>query len=177
MPTTVSFSHTLNQGPTMHQQSTLFIDSPAAVPSGPYFAPSSPKQQHNQRGSVSSFASRQSHSSSSSDNDDDDDDDSLMNRPSLHQILVNQGRGQYNLDNFGAFLQSQFCYENLAFWLASRQYKVHTASIYLSTFSLPTLPVHFHIFLSTFPLLPHLTSSRMHTCSQIFFSLFPTTWY
>ncbi|KAG0287774.1 hypothetical protein BGZ96_008339 [Linnemannia gamsii] len=124
----------------MHQQSTLFIDSPAAAPSGPYFAPSSPKQQ---RGSVSSFASRHSHSSSSSDNDDDDDDDSLMNRPSLHQILVNQGRGQYNLDNFGAFLQSQFCYENLAFWLASRQYKLCAQSLFQSVqASAPMFTLH-----------------------------------
>ncbi|KAF9289885.1 hypothetical protein BGZ88_007587, partial [Linnemannia elongata] len=107
----------------MHQQSTLFIDSSAA-PTGPsYFAPS-PKQ-HKQRRSVTSFASRQSRhsSSSSSSENEDDDDDSIVNRPSLHQILINQGRGQYTLDNFGAFLQSQFCYENLAFWLASRQYK------------------------------------------------------
>ncbi|KAK3844069.1 MAG: RGS domain-containing protein [Linnemannia gamsii] len=143
MPTTVSLSHTLNQGPTMHQQSTLF-DTPA-LSGHSYFAPSSPSKQHKQRRSVSSFASRRSsasHSSSSSENDDDDED-SIMNRPSLHQILINQGRGQYTLDNFGAFLQSQFCYENLAFWLASRQYKLCAQSLYQSVqSSAPLFTLH-----------------------------------
>ncbi|KAF9919208.1 hypothetical protein FBU30_011121 [Linnemannia zychae] len=110
----------------MHQQSSIFIDTP--TPSGgPYFAPSSPNQKR-QRRSVSSFASRQSSSASESEDYDDD----LMHRPSLHQILTNQGRGQYTLDNFGAFLQSQFCYENLAFWLASRQYKLCAQSLFQS---------------------------------------------
>ncbi|KAK5815930.1 RGS domain-containing protein [Linnemannia elongata] len=127
----------------MHQQSTLFIDSSAA-PTGPsYFAPS-PKQ-HKQRRSVTSFASRQSRhsSSSSSSENEDDDDDSILNRPSLHQILINQGRGQYTLDNFGAFLQSQFCYENLAFWLASRQYKLCAQSLFQSVqSSAPMFTLH-----------------------------------
>lgn len=157
----------------MHQQSTLFIDSPAA-PTGPsYFTPS---KHHKQRRSVSSFASRQSrHSTSSSSENDDDDDDSLVNRPSLHQILINQGRGQYTLDNFGAFLQSQFCYENLAFWLASRQYKVNI-TIYLFDFLLTLFPFHFHIFLPPFPS-PHPlpTSPHLAACMLSDFPPLPTS--
>ncbi|KAI1319632.1 hypothetical protein EDD11_003625 [Mortierella claussenii] len=95
----------------MHQQSIL-----PASPS--YFSQPTHKQRH----SVSSFDSRHSI----------EDDDSPLSRPTLHQILLNQGRGQYTLDNFGAFLQSQFCYENLAFWLASRQYKLCAQSLYQS---------------------------------------------
>jgi hypothetical protein len=110
MPT-ISLNHTgsLHTGPTMHQHSTLSSSPPN------FFSSSS--SQRSQRRSVSSFDSRH-HSS------DDEDDDSPMNAPSLHQVLLNQGRGQYTLDNFGSFLQAQFCYENLGFWLASRQYKV-----------------------------------------------------
>ncbi|KAF9568850.1 hypothetical protein EC968_002822 [Mortierella alpina] len=118
MPTTVSLSHSSVAGPTMHQQSALSISPPSAQ----YFASSASSRK--QRRSVTSFDSRQS--------GDEDDLDSPMNRPTLHQILLNQGRGQYTLDNFGAFLQSQFCYENLAFWLASRQYKLCAQSLYHS---------------------------------------------
>ncbi|KAG0199031.1 hypothetical protein BGX28_007622 [Mortierella sp. GBA30] len=117
MPTTVSLPQTSIQGPTMHQQPTLSISPPSAQ----YFA--KPVSHRKQR-SVTSFDSRQSA--------DEDDEDSPRNRPTLHQILLNQGRGQYTLDNFGAFLQSQFCYENLAFWLASRQYKLCAQSLYHS---------------------------------------------
>ncbi|KAF8928486.1 hypothetical protein BGZ58_009616 [Dissophora ornata] len=97
----------------MHQQSSLSSSPPASD----YFS-----QPHKQRNSVASFDSR--HSS--------DDHDSPLSRPTLHQILLNQGRGQYTLDNFASFLQSQFCYENLAFWLASRQYKLCAQSLYQS---------------------------------------------
>ncbi|KAF9106805.1 hypothetical protein BGX27_009021 [Mortierella sp. AM989] len=97
----------------MYQVSTL-SNSP---PSPQNFSQPSQQQRH----SVASFDSRHS-----------TEDDSPLNRPTLHQILLNQGRGQYTLDNFGAFLQSQFCYENLAFWLASRQYKLCAQSLYQS---------------------------------------------
>ncbi|KAG0024363.1 hypothetical protein BGZ81_007733 [Podila clonocystis] len=117
MPTTISLNHTpLHTGPTMHQHSTLSSSPPN------FFASSS---QRSERRSVSSFDSRH-HSS------DEDEDDSPMNAPSLHQVLLNQGRGQYTLDNFGSFLQAQFCYENLGFWLASRQYKLCAQSLYFS---------------------------------------------
>jgi len=53
-----------------------------------------------------------------------EDNDLSINKPSIHHILLNQGPGHYTLDNFAVFLQTQFCSENLAFWLASRQYKV-----------------------------------------------------
>ncbi|KAF9428261.1 hypothetical protein BGZ76_001996 [Entomortierella beljakovae] len=121
MPT-ISLSQSSIQGPTMHQDSTLPMS-----PTSPQFFPQSSQQQ--QRRSVASFDSR--HSS--------DDDISPMNRPTLHQILLNQGRGQYTLDNFGAFLQSQFCYENLAFWLASKQYKLCAQSLYQSVYQ--TVPM------------------------------------
>lgn len=44
--------------------------------------------------------------------------------PALHDILSDQTEGPYSLNCFAQFLQNQFCHENLAFWLASRQYKV-----------------------------------------------------
>ncbi|KAF9403594.1 hypothetical protein BGZ94_004561 [Podila epigama] len=58
--------------------------------------------------------------------------------PSIHQILRNQGSGLHTLENFAAFLQTQFSSENLAFWLASRQYKLCALS--LSQSILPTVP-------------------------------------
>lgn len=157
----------------MHQQhSSIFIDSPSSGGVS-YFSSSSStsstsnstststsnststtsslSKQQKMRRSVTSFASHHSSSSSSissSDSDEEgddqeDDDDDLMNRPSLHQILLNQGRGQYTLDNFGAFLQSQFCYENLAFWLASRQYKLCAQSLFQSVqSSAPLFTLH-----------------------------------
>ncbi|KAF9896865.1 hypothetical protein BX616_006619, partial [Lobosporangium transversale] len=107
LTTTISITQPSIQGPIMHFQSSR----PSSPPSpSSFFRPT-----HKPRRSISSFDSRQSI--------EQDGDDSPMNRPSLHQILRNQGRGQYTLDNFAAFLQSQFCYENLAFWLASRQYR------------------------------------------------------
>ncbi|KAG0253974.1 hypothetical protein BG011_006040 [Mortierella polycephala] len=99
----------------MHQQSIHSISPPAAH----YFA----KPSQNQRRSVSSLDSCQSV---------DEEDDSPSSKPTLQQILLDQGHGQYTLANFGAFLQSQFCYENLAFWLASRQYKLCAQSLYQS---------------------------------------------
>ncbi|KAF9084817.1 hypothetical protein BGX23_010188 [Mortierella sp. AD031] len=124
----------------MHQ-SSHFIDTPttgaASFFSQPTTTQKHQRQHKKQRRSVSSFESRQSTSS------EDEDDDDLMNRPSLHQILINQGRGQYTLDNFGAFLQSQFCYENLAFWLASRQYKLCAQSLFQSVqSSAPMFTLH-----------------------------------
>ncbi|KAG0363794.1 RGS domain-containing protein [Gamsiella multidivaricata] len=111
----------------MHQQSALSTSPPS--PSSQYFSPSTHRQRH-------SFASFNSHHSA-------DEDDSPLSRPTLHQILLNQGRGQYTLDNFGAFLQSQFCYENLAFWLASRQYKLCAQSLYQSVHqSVPMFNLH-----------------------------------
>ncbi|KAG0240820.1 RGS domain-containing protein [Mortierella sp. GBAus27b] len=44
--------------------------------------------------------------------------------PPLHEILSDQTEEPYSLNRFAQFLQSQFCHENLAFWLASRQYKL-----------------------------------------------------
>jgi len=44
--------------------------------------------------------------------------------PSLYQILIGQSSGSFSVHRFGEFLQSRLCYENLAFWLASRHYKV-----------------------------------------------------
>ncbi|KAF9585329.1 hypothetical protein BGW38_002869 [Lunasporangiospora selenospora] len=50
--------------------------------------------------------------------------------PLLHQILRDQGHGTaYSLERFAAFLQSQFCFENLAFWLAARHYKMSAQSL------------------------------------------------
>ncbi|KAF9293744.1 hypothetical protein BGZ74_011579 [Mortierella antarctica] len=52
-----------------------------------------------------------------------EDNDFSIHKPSIQQILLDQGPGHYTLNNFAVFLQTQFCSENLAFWLASRQYK------------------------------------------------------
>ncbi|KAG0222817.1 hypothetical protein BGX31_008838 [Mortierella sp. GBA43] len=124
MPTTISLPQPTVQGPTMHQQSVL-----SSPPSPSYFS-------QKPRDSFASFDSRQSVNSN-------DDEDSPANRPTLHQILLNQGRGQYTLDNFGAFLQAQFCYENLAFWLASKQYKLCAQSLFQSVHeSVPMFNLH-----------------------------------
>ncbi|KAF9993740.1 hypothetical protein BGZ80_002603 [Entomortierella chlamydospora] len=124
MPT-ISVTQSSIQGPTMYHVSTL-SNSP---PSPQYFSQPSNSQRH----SIASFDSRHSF----------DENDSPLNKPTLHQILLNQGRGQYTLDNFGAFLQSQFCYENLAFWLASRQYKLCAQSLYQSVHqSVPMFNLH-----------------------------------
>ncbi|KAF9199458.1 hypothetical protein BGZ49_010403 [Haplosporangium sp. Z 27] len=77
----------------MYQISTL-SNSP---PSPQYFSPS---QSSHIRHSVASFDSRNSA----------ENDDSPMNRPTLHQILLNQGRGQYTLDNFGACVANDLKY-------------------------------------------------------------------
>ncbi|KAF9405475.1 hypothetical protein BGZ94_003517 [Podila epigama] len=104
---------------------------------------------HHSRRSVSSFDSHNQHS--------DDDDHHIpnnasstsLNAPSLQQVLLNQGRGQYTLDNFASFLQAQFCYENLGFWLASRQYQLCAQSLHLSiqqsipSFNLNTNTAHY----------------------------------
>ncbi|KAF8931386.1 hypothetical protein BGZ52_012697 [Haplosporangium bisporale] len=58
-----------------------------------------------------------------------ENNDQSIPKPSIHQILLNQGPGHYTLDNFAVFLQTQFCSENLAFWLASRQYKLCALSL------------------------------------------------
>ncbi|KAF9354390.1 hypothetical protein BGX26_007784 [Mortierella sp. AD094] len=50
-------------------------------------------------------------------------------KPSLQAVLLDQVGGPYSLENFADFLQGQFCYENLAFWLASRQYKLAALSL------------------------------------------------
>ncbi|KAF9425481.1 hypothetical protein BGZ76_003217 [Entomortierella beljakovae] len=50
-------------------------------------------------------------------------------KPSLHDVLTDQVGGLYSLENFAHFLQGQFCYENLAFWLASHQYKLSAISL------------------------------------------------
>ncbi|KAF9353720.1 hypothetical protein BGX34_011408 [Mortierella sp. NVP85] len=106
----------------MHQQSAH-----SNPPSPNYFS-------HKPRDSFASFDSRHSHNS---------DSDSPASRPTLHQILLDQGHGQYTLDNFGAFLQAQFCYENLAFWLASKQYKLCAQSLYQSVHeSVPEFNLH-----------------------------------
>ncbi|KAG0057535.1 hypothetical protein BGZ83_009174 [Gryganskiella cystojenkinii] len=118
----------------MHQRSSSISISPPSSPQYFSHAAAATASNKSNRRSVSSFDSR--HSS-------DDDDDHPMSRPSLHQILLNQGRGQYTLDNFGAFLQSQFCYENLAFWLASRQYKLCAQSLFQSVQqSTPSFTLH-----------------------------------
>ncbi|KAG0292784.1 hypothetical protein BGZ98_002460 [Dissophora globulifera] len=132
MPTTVSLTHSSIQGPTMHHEPSLSSPSSSSSPSS-FFSSSSSTSSHtpssSNRFSVASFDSRHSL----------DDDDSLYSRPTLHQILLNQGHGQYTLGNFASFLQSQFCYENLAFWLASRQYKLCAQSLYYSVHrSVPT---------------------------------------
>ncbi|KAF9197240.1 hypothetical protein BGZ49_002419 [Haplosporangium sp. Z 27] len=49
--------------------------------------------------------------------------------PTLHEVLLDQVGGPYSLENFADFLQAQFCYENLAFWLTSRQYKLAAMSL------------------------------------------------
>ncbi|KAF9582926.1 hypothetical protein BGW38_010573 [Lunasporangiospora selenospora] len=140
MPTSVSIPQPAASfyGPTMHHPSSLSISPPSpGFFSAPSTSSSPSPSPRLQRQSISSFDSR--HSSVSF----DDEEDSPRNRPTLHQILVDQGRGQYTLDNFAAFLQSQFCYENLAFWLASRQYKLCAMSLYQSVHqSAPEFTLH-----------------------------------
>ncbi|KAG0077365.1 hypothetical protein BGZ93_003729 [Podila epicladia] len=72
-----------------------------------------------------------------------EDSDFSIHKPSIHQILLNQGPGHYTLGNFAVFLQTQFCSENLAFWLASRQYKLCALSLSQSIQSaLPEFNLH-----------------------------------
>ncbi|KAF9971993.1 hypothetical protein BGZ73_004941 [Actinomortierella ambigua] len=108
------------EGPTMHLQPSSFTQH-CNKSSSHFGLYSNPEDNRKNRRSVSSFSSRHS-----------DDDETPSSKPTLHQILLDQGHGPYTLENFATFLQSQFCYENLAFWLASRQYKLCAQSLYQS---------------------------------------------
>ncbi|KAG0244770.1 hypothetical protein BGW41_006328 [Actinomortierella wolfii] len=119
MPASLSLTPPSLEGPTMHLQPNSFTQhrNKSSTHFGLY---TNPEDNRANRRSVSSFSSRHS------------EDDIVSSKPSLHQILLDQGHGPYTLENFAAFLQSQFCYENLAFWLASRQYKLCAQSLYQS---------------------------------------------